>query len=44
MNAEEKLELIATLRSGYCKHRVRVNICAECLARIEKVVTEVKTS
>jgi hypothetical protein len=30
--AEERLELIATLRRGYCLHERRVNICAECLA------------
>jgi hypothetical protein len=36
-----KLELIAT-RRGYCLHERRVNICAECLAAIEKIVQEAK--
>lgn len=43
MNEREKLELIHTLRAGYCKHVTRVNICTECCERIERIVAQVPT-
>ena len=38
MTPAERLELLATLRRGYCRHRTRVNICGLCLAALESIV------
>lgn len=38
MTETERLELIATVRRGNCPHLNRVNICAECLVKLEKAL------
>ena len=44
MTLSEQLELQTTLRLGHCQHPNRVNICSECLAKLEKVLMEAKVN
>lgn len=42
MTEQDKLVLIQTLRRGNCLHQRRVNICAECLDLLERIVEKHK--
>jgi len=38
MTNEDIFRIQQTLRNGYCQHPRRVNICAECLSELEKLL------